>query len=74
MQDEWRIQMLPLKLLVLNVWPLVDLRLKCKSGGRDYPPEVPNDITKVLELDIVSSKIKTCELTKLCTLRSELFM
>ncbi|PPD82295.1 hypothetical protein GOBAR_DD20765 [Gossypium barbadense] len=51
-QDEWRIRMLPLQLLVLNVWPVVDLRLRCKSGGRDYPPEVPHDITKVLELDI----------------------
>ncbi|XP_039040710.1 uncharacterized protein LOC120179067 [Hibiscus syriacus] len=51
-KDEWRIQMLPLQLLVLNVWPVVDLRLICKSGGRDYPPEVPCDITKVLELDI----------------------
>ncbi|XWS44338.1 hypothetical protein CRYUN_Cryun15aG0036600 [Craigia yunnanensis] len=51
-QDEWRIQMLPLKLLVLTVWPVVDLRLRCKSRGRDYPPEVPRDITKVLELDI----------------------
>ncbi|XVF16669.1 hypothetical protein REPUB_Repub10bG0052200 [Reevesia pubescens] len=51
-QDEWRIQMLPLQLLVLNVWPVVDLRLRCKSRGRDYPPEVPPDITKVLELDI----------------------
>ncbi|XWS32901.1 hypothetical protein CRYUN_Cryun22dG0030700 [Craigia yunnanensis] len=52
MQNEWRIQMLPLKLLVLNVWPVVDLRLRCKSKGRDYPPEVTRDITKVLELDI----------------------
>ncbi|KAL4367473.1 hypothetical protein GQ457_05G010030 [Hibiscus cannabinus] len=51
-QDEWRIQMLPLQLLVLTVWPVVDLRLRCKSGGRDYPQEVPRDITKVLELDI----------------------
>ncbi|XP_022741858.1 uncharacterized protein LOC111293376 [Durio zibethinus] len=51
-QNEWRIQMLPLQLLVLNVWPVVDLRLRCKSRGGDYPPEVPPDITKVLELDI----------------------
>lgn len=51
-QDEWRIQMLPLQLLVLNVWPVVDLRLRCKSRGRDYPPDVPHHITKVLELDI----------------------
>ncbi|XP_021297697.1 uncharacterized protein LOC110426729 isoform X3 [Herrania umbratica] len=51
-QDEWRIKMLPLQLLILTVWPVVDLRLRCKSRGRDYPPEVPRDITKVLELDI----------------------
>ncbi|MBA0675373.1 hypothetical protein Goari_016921 [Gossypium aridum] len=49
--------MLPLQLLVLNVWPVVDLRLRCKSGGRDYPPEVPHDITKVLELDIVNKAL-----------------
>ncbi|KAK8717120.1 hypothetical protein V6N13_044401 [Hibiscus sabdariffa] len=45
--------MLPLQLLVLNVCPVMDLRLRCKSGGRDYPPEIPRDITKVLELDII---------------------
>ncbi|OMP00990.1 hypothetical protein COLO4_12225 [Corchorus olitorius] len=51
-EDEWRVQMLPLQLLVLTVWPVVDLRLRCKSRGQDYPPGVPRDITKVLELDI----------------------
>ncbi|XVE68184.1 hypothetical protein DITRI_Ditri09bG0048400 [Diplodiscus trichospermus] len=57
-QDEWRVQMLPPRLLVLNVWPVVDLRLRCKSRGRDYPPEVPHDITKVLELDITRWELR----------------
>ncbi|GMI98217.1 hypothetical protein HRI_003491000 [Hibiscus trionum] len=49
-QDEWRVKMIPFKILAKNVWPMVDFRLGCKSNGRDYPPEVPQDITTVLEL------------------------
>lgn len=45
--------MLPINFLFLTVLPVVDMRLRYKSGGRDYPPEVPINITKVLELDIV---------------------
>ncbi|KAJ8775151.1 hypothetical protein K2173_020155 [Erythroxylum novogranatense] len=51
-EEEWRIQMLPINFLFLTVWPTVDMRLKCKTGGADYPPNVPKDITKVLELNI----------------------
>ncbi|KAJ4835387.1 hypothetical protein Tsubulata_010549 [Turnera subulata] len=51
-EEEWRIQMLPINFLFLNVCPVVDMRLRCKTGGRDYPPGVPNEITKILELDI----------------------
>ncbi|XP_039011884.1 uncharacterized protein LOC120140988 [Hibiscus syriacus] len=32
-----------------NIWPMIDFRLGCKSKGRDYPPQVPQDVTKVLE-------------------------
>ncbi|GLT56528.1 hypothetical protein SLA2020_295630 [Shorea laevis] len=51
-KEEWRVQMLPINFLFLTVWPVVDMRLRCKSEGIDYPPEIPCDITKVLELDI----------------------
>ncbi|XP_021647228.2 uncharacterized protein LOC110640285 isoform X2 [Hevea brasiliensis] len=51
-EDEWRIQMLPINFFFLAVLPTVDMRLRSKSGGRDYPPGVPKNITKVLELDI----------------------
>ncbi|GMY13731.1 hypothetical protein FCV25MIE_08970 [Fagus crenata] len=50
-EDEWRIHMLPLQLLFLTVWPIMDMRLTCKSKGKEYPPGVPREITKVLELE-----------------------
>ncbi|XP_059670368.1 uncharacterized protein LOC132315937 [Cornus florida] len=52
-QEEWRIQMLPINFLFLTVRPVIDMRLRCKSKGIDYPPGVPPNITKVLELDII---------------------
>lgn len=43
--------MLPIKFL--NA--VVDMRIRCKSNGQDYPPDIPLDITKVLELNMASS-------------------
>ncbi|CAI0473659.1 unnamed protein product [Linum tenue] len=51
-EEVWRIQMLPINFLLLTVWPTVDVRLKCITAGRDYPPQ----ITKVMEFQIVSDK------------------
>ena len=45
--------MLPIKFLFLTAWPVVVMRIRCKSNGQDYPPDVPLDITKVLELNMV---------------------
>lgn len=47
--------MLPIDFLCLTVRPVVDIRLRCKSQGLDYPPDVPLNITRVIELDIVSN-------------------
>jgi hypothetical protein len=44
----------PLQFLFLTVWPIMDMQLTCKSKGKDYPPAVPSEITKVLELETVS--------------------
>ncbi|CAK9186060.1 unnamed protein product [Ilex paraguariensis] len=52
-EEEWKIYMLPIKFLFLTAWPVIDLSLRCKSEGIDYPPGVPRDISKVLELDII---------------------
>lgn len=48
--------MLPIEFLLITVWPVIDMRLRCKSKGIDYPPGIPPDVSKVLELDIVSVK------------------
>lgn len=53
-QEEWRINMLPIDFLFLTVRPVIDMRLRCKSQGVEYPPEVPLHITKFIELEIVS--------------------
>lgn len=45
--------MLPLEFLFLSVRPLIDMRLECKSGGKDYPPGVPPHVSRVLELEVV---------------------
>ncbi|EOA17217.1 hypothetical protein CARUB_v10005491mg, partial [Capsella rubella] len=57
-EEEWRIQMLPINFLFLTVWPVVDMRLRCKSNGQDYPPDVPLDITKVVELNMMRWKLQ----------------
>ncbi|KAL4653821.1 hypothetical protein ACB092_01G333900 [Castanea dentata] len=51
-EDEWRIQLPPLQVLFLKVQPIIDMRLTCKSKGKDYPSAVPCEITKVLELEM----------------------
>ncbi|KAJ0098400.1 hypothetical protein Patl1_21872 [Pistacia atlantica] len=57
-EEEWRIQMLPIQFLFLTVWPVIDMRLRCKTGGKDYPPGVPSDIKKVLELGITRWELR----------------
>ncbi|KAM7465744.1 hypothetical protein LguiB_013306 [Lonicera macranthoides] len=52
-EEEWRIDMLPIQFLFLNARPIIDMRLRCKSKGKDYPAGVPCHMSKVLELKIV---------------------
>lgn len=56
MQEEWRIHMLPIEFLLITVLPVIDMRLRCTTKGVEYPPGVPHNVSKVLELDIVSVK------------------
>ncbi|KAM7461711.1 hypothetical protein LguiA_029832 [Lonicera macranthoides] len=51
--EEWKIDMLPIQFLFLNARPIIDMRLRCKLKGKDYPAGVPCDISKVLELKII---------------------
>ncbi|XP_043725506.1 uncharacterized protein LOC122672066 [Telopea speciosissima] len=56
--EEWRIQMLPINFLFLTVWPVIDMRLRCKSSGEDYPTGTPSHVTRVLELDVTRWKLQ----------------
>ncbi|PIN03357.1 hypothetical protein CDL12_24121 [Handroanthus impetiginosus] len=57
-EEEWRVHLLPVEFLFLTVLPVIDLRLRCKSSGMGYPPEVPRDISKVLEIDIFRGELQ----------------
>ncbi|XP_064991406.1 uncharacterized protein LOC135628589 isoform X1 [Musa acuminata AAA Group] len=50
LQEEWRIQMLPIHFLFASANPVVVMRLRHKSSGEDYPPGVPGHATSVLVL------------------------
>ncbi|XP_024014778.1 uncharacterized protein LOC18022552 [Eutrema salsugineum] len=57
-EEEWRIQMSPINFLFLTARPVVDMRIRCKSNGRDYPSDIPLDITKVLELNMIKWELQ----------------
>ncbi|CAG7906447.1 hypothetical protein BRARA_D00970 [Brassica rapa] len=57
-EEEWRIHMSPINFLFLTARPVVDMRIRCKSNGQDYPPDVPLDITRVLELNMMKWELQ----------------
>ncbi|CAK8533473.1 unnamed protein product [Lathyrus sativus] len=57
-EEEWRVKMPPIQCLFLNVEPTADVRLRFKSNGEDYPPHIPNHITKVLELHFMRWELR----------------
>lgn len=57
MQEEWRVEMPSIQCFILKVQPKVDVRLRIKSNGEDYPSHVPHHISKILELHFVSTFI-----------------
>ncbi|KAK9741102.1 hypothetical protein RND81_03G081700 [Saponaria officinalis] len=52
-EEEWRVHMLPIEFMFMTVFPVIDMRLRCKTSGKEYPPGISPAISKVLELDIV---------------------
>ncbi|KAL3525906.1 hypothetical protein ACH5RR_014278 [Cinchona calisaya] len=52
-EEEWRINMIPVDFLFQTVKPVIDMRIRCKSQGIEYPPGVPDHITKLVELEII---------------------
>ncbi|KAK2419962.1 hypothetical protein P8452_50282 [Trifolium repens] len=52
-EDEWRIKMPPIQCLFLRIQPTADIRLRFKSNGEDYPPNIPHHISQILELQLI---------------------
>jgi hypothetical protein len=44
----------PIQCLFLRIQPTADIRLRFKSNGEDYPPNIPHHISQILELQLVS--------------------
>lgn len=51
-EEEWRIQMEPIGFLFLTAWPVVNMRVRCKTKGKEYPSGVPTHTSMVLEFKI----------------------
>ncbi|KAB1705424.1 DUF1997 domain-containing protein [Klebsiella pneumoniae] len=51
-EEEWRIRMEPIAFLFLKAWPVVNMRVRCKTKGKEYPSGVPTHTSMVLELKI----------------------
>lgn len=51
-EEEWRIRMEPIGFLFVTAWPVVNMRLRCKTKGKEYPSGVPTHTSMVLELKI----------------------
>ncbi|XP_009761891.1 uncharacterized protein [Nicotiana sylvestris] len=51
-EEEWRIRMEPIVFLFLTAWPVVIMRIRYKTKGKEYPSGVPTNTSTVLELKI----------------------
>ncbi|XP_074590474.1 uncharacterized protein LOC141846353 [Curcuma longa] len=49
--EEWMIEMLPIQFLFASVDPVVVMRLRGRTNGKEYPPSVPHHSTAALELE-----------------------
>ncbi|CAN6439846.1 unnamed protein product [Victoria cruziana] len=56
--EEWRIKMLPIDFFFLSVNPIVDMRITCKSHGKEYPPGVRKSSSTVLALEAIRWELK----------------
>ncbi|KAJ7971012.1 DUF1997 family protein [Quillaja saponaria] len=57
-EDEWKIYQHPIQFFFTKVQPIVYVRLRCKSNGENLSPEVPNDITKLLQFDLTKWELQ----------------
>lgn len=48
----------PMQVLFVRCQPIIHITARCISKAQDYPHETPRHITKLLEVQIVSTSIK----------------
>ena len=53
-QEEWSVQLLPIQFLFLSASPVIVMRFVSKSGGKEYPPNVPVHATSLLLMEVVT--------------------
>ncbi|KAG0552638.1 hypothetical protein BDA96_01G524400 [Sorghum bicolor] len=49
--EEWSVQLLPIQFLFLSASPVIVMRFVSKSGGKEYPPNVPVHATSLLLME-----------------------
>ncbi|KAK7266456.1 hypothetical protein RIF29_19100 [Crotalaria pallida] len=49
-EEEWRLKLPPIQSIFFNIQPTADVKLTFKSNGVDYPQDIPNHITQILEI------------------------
>ncbi|KAF8776436.1 hypothetical protein HU200_003138 [Digitaria exilis] len=50
--EEWSVQLLPIQFLFLSASPVIVMRFVRKSGGKEYPPNVPIHATSLLLMEV----------------------
>lgn len=55
--EEWSVQLLPIQFLFLSASPVIVMRFVSKSGGKEYPPNVPVHATSLLLMEVTDYKL-----------------
>ncbi|GJN08968.1 hypothetical protein PR202_ga26930 [Eleusine coracana subsp. coracana] len=56
--EEWSVQLLPIQFLFLSASPVIVMRFVSKSGGKEYPPNVPVKATSLLLMEVTDYKLR----------------
>ncbi|KAF8667824.1 hypothetical protein HU200_052636 [Digitaria exilis] len=55
--EEWSVQLVPIQFLFLSASPVIVMRFVRKSGGKEYPPNVPIHATSLLLMEVTDYKL-----------------
>ncbi|TVU48263.1 hypothetical protein EJB05_07893 [Eragrostis curvula] len=56
--EEWSVQLLPIQFLFLSASPVIVMRFVSKSGGKEYPPNVPVHASSLLLMEVTDYKLR----------------